>query len=119
MPAYVIVEIAIHSPQEYEEYKKLSLPSLQPFQGKFIVRGGKIITLESDWNPERIVILEFPDKDRALEWYKSDIYCKAKDIRLRTASTKMIIVEGISQASTSSDGFTRRENEKAPLKEFN
>lgn len=95
MPAYVIVEISVHNPQEYEEYKKLSLPSLQPFQGKFIVRGGQTITLEGDWNPERIVVLEFPDQDMALEWWNSEIYAKAKAIRLRTASTKMILAEGI------------------------
>jgi uncharacterized protein (DUF1330 family) len=95
MPAYVIVDISVHNPQEYEEYKKLSLPSLQPFQGKFIVRGGKTITLEGDWNPERLVILEFPDKDLALEWWNSDIYAEAKAIRIRTAHTRMIIAEGI------------------------
>jgi uncharacterized protein (DUF1330 family) len=94
MPAFVIVEITVHNTEEYEEYKKLSLPSLKPFNGRFIVRGGKTITLEGDWRPERIVVLEFPDQLKALEWYKSDLYCKAKDIRLRTASTKMILVEG-------------------------
>ena len=95
MPAYVIVEISVHNPQEYEEYKKLSLPSLKPFNGKFIVRGGKTITLEGDWDPERIVVLEFPDTELALEWWNSDIYAKAKAIRQRTASTRMIVVEGI------------------------
>jgi uncharacterized protein (DUF1330 family) len=95
MPAYVLVEISIHNPEEYEEYKKLSLPSLQPFHGKFIARGGKTITLEGNWYPERMVILEFPDKDLALEWWNSDIYAKAKTIRLRTAITRMIVVEGI------------------------
>jgi uncharacterized protein (DUF1330 family) len=94
MPAYVIVEISVHNPQDYEEYKKLSLPSLQPFKGKFIVRGGKTIMLEGDWNPERIVVLEFPDKEHALEWYHSEVYTKAKEIRLRTATTRMILVEG-------------------------
>jgi uncharacterized protein (DUF1330 family) len=94
MPAYVIVEIVVHNPEEYEEYKKLSLPSLKPFNGRFIVRGGETITLEGDWNPQRLVILEFPDKALALEWYHSDIYTEAKTIRLRTASTKMILVEG-------------------------
>jgi uncharacterized protein (DUF1330 family) len=94
MPAYVIVEISVHHPEEYEEYKKLSLPSLKPFNGRFIVRGGKTITLEGDWKPERIVVLEFPDKDLALEWYHSEIYTEAKAIRLRTASTRMILVEG-------------------------
>ena len=94
MPAYLIVEISVHHPQEYEEYKKLSGPSLQPFNGRFIVRGGKTINLEGDWNPERIVVVEFPDIKRALEWWNSDIYAKAKAIRQRTTSTKMIVVEG-------------------------
>jgi uncharacterized protein (DUF1330 family) len=95
MPAYVLVEISVHNPEEYEDYKKLSLPSLQPFNGKFIVRGGKTITLEGDWNPERMVILEFPAKELALEWWNSDIYAKAKAIRQRSASTRMIVLEGI------------------------
>ena len=95
MPAYVIVEISVHNPQEYEDYKKLSLPSLHPFQGKFIVRGGKTEILEGNWNPERIVVLEFPNSERAREWWNSDIYAKAKAIRQRTASTKMILVGGI------------------------
>jgi len=95
MPAYVIVEISVHNPVEYEEYKNLSLPSLAPFGGKFIARGGQVVTLEGDWHPERMVILEFPFREKALEWWNSDIYAGAKAIRQRTASTKMIIVEGI------------------------
>lgn len=94
MPAYVIVEISIHNPVEYEEYKKLSLPSLAPFGGKFIVRGGNTVTLEGDWRPERMVVLDFPAKEKALEWWNSDIYAAAKAIRQRTAETKMIVVEG-------------------------
>jgi uncharacterized protein (DUF1330 family) len=95
MPAYVLVEISVHNTQEYEEYKKLSLPSLAPFNGKFIVRGGHSVTLEGDWHPERIVVLEFPTKEKALEWWNSEIYAKAKSIRQRTASTRMIVVEGV------------------------
>jgi uncharacterized protein (DUF1330 family) len=95
MPAYIIVEITVHNPQEYEEYKKLSLPSLQPFNGRFIARGGKTVTLEGDWDPARIVILEFPDTEKALEWYHSDIYATAKAIRLRTSTSRMIMVEGV------------------------
>lgn len=95
MRAYVIVEISVKNPKEYEEYKKLSQVSLAAFNGKFIVRGGRTVTLEGDWQPERIVVLEFPDVNLAKEWWNSDIYAKAKAIRQRTASTKMILAEGI------------------------
>jgi uncharacterized protein (DUF1330 family) len=94
MPAYVIVDVSIHDHKEYEEYKLLTPAAIAAFGGRFLVRGGATITLEGDWNPERIVVLEFPTSQRANEWWHSDIYNKAKVIRQRSARTKMIIVEG-------------------------
>jgi uncharacterized protein (DUF1330 family) len=95
MPAYVIVDVKVHDLKEYEEYKKYTPTSLLPFDGKFVVRGGDTITIEGDWHPERIVILEFPTMEKAKEWYYSDYYTKAKQIRVRSAKTNMIFVEGV------------------------
>ena len=94
MPAYIIVEVSIHNPTEYEDYKKLTPPSLKPFDGKFIVRGGKAETLEGDWNPERIVVLEFPTIEKAKAWWNSEGYAPAKALRQRTSKKKMIVVPG-------------------------
>lgn len=94
MPAYVVVEIEIHNPEEYEDYKKLTPASLKNYQGKFIVRGGKTETLEGDWSPQRFVMLEFPTLVLAKAWWASEEYAPAKALRQRTASTKMIVVEG-------------------------
>ncbi len=95
MAAYVIVEVSIHDPKEYEEYKKLTPASIEAYDGKFIVRGGQTETLEGDWQPERIVILEFPSVERAREWWSSETYSRAKQIRYRTATSKMIVVQGV------------------------
>jgi uncharacterized protein (DUF1330 family) len=95
MPAYVIVEVYIHDYKEYEEYKKLTPGAIAAFDGKFIVRGGHTITLEGEWKPERMVVLEFPTVERANEWWNSEIYSKPKRIRQGAAKTKMIIVEGV------------------------
>lgn len=94
MPAYIIVEVSIDNPVEYEDYKKLTPLSLKPFDGKFIVRGGQAETLEGDWNPERIVVLEFPTVEKAKAWWNSDQYAPAKALRQRTSHTKMIVVPG-------------------------
>ncbi|MBL7874291.1 MAG: DUF1330 domain-containing protein [Cyclobacteriaceae bacterium] len=95
MPAYIIVEVTIHNPTEYEDYKKLTPGSLKNFEGRFIVRGGKTETLEGEWNPQRIVVLEFPTIEKAKGWWASEEYAPAKALRQRTAHTKMIMVEGI------------------------
>lgn len=95
MRAFVIVEINIHDPEIYEEYKKLTPASIAEFDGKFVVRGGRTVSLEGDWKPQRIVVSEFPSVERAQEWWNSEGYKKAKKLRHDSADTKMIIVEGI------------------------
>lgn len=95
MKAYIIVEIEIYHAEVYEEYKKLTPPSLVPFGGKFLVRGGKTESLEGEWNPQRFVMLEFPSAEQAKAWWSSDEYAPAKAIRQRSSYTKMLFVEGI------------------------
>jgi len=95
MPAYVIVEIEIHDASEYEAYKKLTPATIASYDGRFVVRGGTTKSLEGDWQPGRIVVLEFPTVERAKEWWHSDAYTEAKIIRQRAAKTKMIVVEGV------------------------
>jgi uncharacterized protein (DUF1330 family) len=95
MSAYVIVDIDIHDPALYEEYKKYTPGSIAEFGGKFLVRGGEAHTLEGEWKPSRIVVLEFPSVEKAKEWWDSPTYRKARDIRQRAAKTDMIIVQGV------------------------
>ena len=59
MPAYVIVEVEIHDPVEYEEYKKLTPASIAAFDGRFIVRGAKSECLEGDWQHNELWFWNF------------------------------------------------------------
>ena len=97
MSAYVIVEIAIHDKEKYREYIQLAPPSIALYSGKYIARGGKTITLEGNWEPERMVILSFPSVKKAQDWWHSEEYASAKAIRHQTATTKMIILEGLAE----------------------
>ena len=94
MAAYVIVEIEVTDPVGYEEYKKQAAASVHQHGGKYIVRGGATETLEGDWQPKRIVILEFPSVQRAKEWLNCEEYREPRKMRHRTAKTNMILVEG-------------------------
>lgn len=94
MPAYIIVDVTIHNAENYEGYKKLTPASIAAYDGKFIVRGGTTETLEGDWQPGRIVVLEFPSVERARQWWSSQEYAPAKTIRQANADTKMILVDG-------------------------
>ena len=95
MSAYVIVEIEIVDPVGYEEYKKLAGATVEKYGGKYIVRGGKTEVFEGDWNPKRIVVLQFESMERAKEWLNCEEYRELRKMRHRTAKTKMIVVEGV------------------------
>lgn len=94
MSAFVIVDVNITNPEEYEEYKKLTPASIAAYDGKFIVRGGHVEVLEGEWPFGRIVVIEFSSVERAKVWWNSTEYAKAKSMRQHAATTKMIVVEG-------------------------
>ena len=95
MPAYVIAHIDVKDPVRYEDYKKMSPVSIQQYGGRFIARGGKCEVLEGNWQPKRLVLLEFPTVERAREWWASEDYRPAKELRQATSSGDMIVVEGL------------------------
>lgn len=95
MAAYILVEIDVHDRKGFERYRGMVLPSITAHGGRFVVRGGAIETLEGDWHPPRLAILEFPDTARARAWWASPEYAEAKALRLAAARSRMILVEGV------------------------
>src|SRR6202044_3757923 len=61
MPAYIIVETDVHDPEQYERYKQATPAAVAAGGGRFLVRGGELSVLEGDWQPKRLVVLEFED----------------------------------------------------------
>ena len=94
MSAYVIVDVEVTDPVQYEDYKKLAAATVEAYDGRYIVRGGTAEQLEGDRTPNRIVVLEFPTVNRAKEWWASEDYKPAKAMRHASATSQMIVVEG-------------------------
>src|SRR5437762_11526705 len=88
MSAYIIVEVEITDPVGYEEYKKLAGPAVEQYGGKYIVRGGARETLECDWKPKRIVILQFENAERAKAWLNCTAHANPRNIRHRTSKAR-------------------------------
>ncbi len=95
MPAYVIAEVTITDPQGFDEYRQMVPATIAKYGGKFIVRGGQMEKMEGNWEPKRLVILEFDSAERAKQWWASEEYREAKALRQRTALTNLVIVEGV------------------------
>jgi uncharacterized protein (DUF1330 family) len=94
MAAYIVVDISIEDPASYERYRALAPPSIGVYGGRYVVRGGTMETLEGAWQPQRLVILEFANAERARAWWDSPEYAEAKALRQSCASTDMVLIEG-------------------------
>jgi len=94
MVAYVINDMEVVDPQLLDEYKKLSPATVAQYGGKFLARGGRCETLEGNWIPKRLVILEFPSFDQAKAWMESQEYAPAKRIRQKASKSNMVVIEG-------------------------
>jgi uncharacterized protein (DUF1330 family) len=95
MAAYMIAEVEVVDPIGYEEYRAQVSATVAQFGGKYLVRGGACTNLEGEWNPKRLVVLEFESTARAREWWDSEQYRPVKAIRQRTARSKLLLVEGV------------------------
>lgn len=95
MPAYVIFDIEITDPSGYEDYKVLAAPAVAQYGGKYLARGGAHETLEGDWKPNRVVVLEFESVARAKEWLDSPEYAPGRALRHKYARSKAIVVQGV------------------------
>ena len=95
MSAYVIAEIDITDPAAYEEYRRQVPEVIARYGGKYIVRGGKVESLEGGWSPKRIAVVEFPSMQQALKFYRSAEYAPLITIRHKASRGKLVIVEGI------------------------
>jgi uncharacterized protein (DUF1330 family) len=95
MSAYIIVDIDIHDGAGLEEYRNQVPATIAKYGGRFIVRGGKFETLEGQWHPKRLVVLEFPSVEQAKRWYDSEEYRPLKAMRFKASKSNLVLVEGV------------------------
>lgn len=94
MAAYVIADIEIKDAAAYEAYKRGVSATLEKYGGRFLVRGGEVKPVEGDWQPSRIVVLEFADMATLEAWYASPEYKPLLGIRLAATTGRLIAVQG-------------------------
>lgn len=94
MTAYVIVDIEVTDPENYQEYIKLAPPTIELYGGKYVARGGRTEALEGEWVPNRLVILQFESIEQAKAWLNSPEYSPARAMRHKYARSNMVVIEG-------------------------
>ena len=94
---YVVVDNEVHNGEEYKKYLELITPTVEQYNGKYVIRAGEILFSDTAWRPDRLVVIEFANKTDALQWVTSEDVKPIHDMRRANATSKLIVIEGFEE----------------------
>ncbi len=92
--AYAIAEVNVTNPAMYQKYIAAVSPVVARFGGKYLVRAGRVVTLEGKAPTGRFIVIEFPSLAVAQQFESSPEYRAVAPLRLRAAHSRLFLVEG-------------------------
>jgi uncharacterized protein (DUF1330 family) len=92
--AYIIANVEVTNPTQYEEYKKWSSVAMKAHGAEVCVRGGKVKCSKATGSPPR-GRAQVRQLEKAKAFYDSPEYLKAREARAGAAIMRMIAVEGL------------------------
>jgi len=95
MAAYFIVDLEGTDRDRFKGYAEAVPSTISACGGRYLVAGGSVETIEGDWTPRRIIVIEFESLDRAKEWWMSAEYRELKELRRETSQAKILLVDGV------------------------
>ena len=91
--AYMVVDARSSDPDRMVEYRRLAQIAVAHYGGRYLVRGAAYETLEGSWQPQRLVVLEFPSMAAARTFYDSPEYRAAREARAGVSDFDILLVE--------------------------
>ena len=95
MTAYMIMDIDVLDPLQYETYKREVPRLVEKHGGEYLVRGGEFEVIEGEWTPVRLVIFSFPNRQAIHALFADPEYDTLKLLRHKVAITSIVAVDGL------------------------
>jgi uncharacterized protein (DUF1330 family) len=92
MKAYLVLDLSVNDLDGFRKYIAEIPAFIAKHSGKYIVQGVQPTTIEGDWKPERMVIIEFPAREKA-EAFLTDPQDLFK-VRHGTTTSKLVLADG-------------------------
>lgn len=94
MVAYVVAHFDVKDWDRFREYGKNAPRTIAKFGGRFIARGGEMVTLEGPQETLRVVLIEFPSLEQAKAYYHSPDYTEIRKLRDGNGTARFVAIDG-------------------------
>jgi len=88
------------------EYLERIDATLAPYDGHFIVHGRPAERLEGT-DPGAVIVIEFPDRSHARDWYTSPAYREILSLRTENTTSTVFIIDGVERDHRATDVLKR------------
>jgi uncharacterized protein (DUF1330 family) len=95
MTTYVLAQLTIHDRARYDRYAARFMGVLSRFEGRLLAADESPTVMEGDWPHQKIVLIEFKDRDEALRWASSPEYREIAVDREGSTTATILTVTGL------------------------
>ena len=95
MAAYAIVDLEVFDIALYLRYQKAVRPVLEAAGAHYLARGGEFRVYHGDYQPSRLILVEFPSLACMEAFFQSDAYRSLEPQRQACSSARILGVEGL------------------------
>ena len=97
MSVYMMAQICIQDSDTYFEYVDGASEIIRKYGGRYLVRGGKVTPLSGDWEPERVILIEFDTFEQLRACFASSEYRDIAPLRERSTTSRAIVMDGVQE----------------------
>ena len=94
MKVYLVLDLSVNDFDGFKKYIAEIPAFIAKHSGRYIVRGVQPTTIEGDWKPERMVIIEFPERENAEAFLGDPELQGLFKLRHDTTTSKLVLVDG-------------------------
>ena len=94
MKAYLVLDFSVNDLTGFRRYIAEIPAFIAKHSGKYIVQGVQPTTIEGDWKPERMVIIEFPERENAEAFLGDPEIQDLFKVRHDTTTSKLVLADG-------------------------
>ncbi len=95
MTTSLLAQLSIHDPDRYARYVMAFTDTLRPFDGRLLVADTRPEVLEGEWTLDKVVLIEFGDREEADRWATSDAYLAIAGDRKAAANATVIALRSV------------------------
>lgn len=99
MSVYLIATVRVDDPETYKKYTAKTPALIEKHGGRFLVRGGPVDAVEGEPFNDRLVLVEFPSRERFDAFHVSPEYQEVMKLRHQSSESRFLVVEGVDGAA--------------------